>query len=101
MAMVQDTQGKRWKRPQVSRILARPTRVLWQEALLTDVCWRDVCPRWRRTYYVFVKYQHKPGGQTRYQHLHHRISEYPSPLEQTNKQTALVTAVSEQQQRIR
>ena len=44
MAMVQDTQGKRWKRPQVSRILARPTRVLWQEALLTDVCWRDVCP---------------------------------------------------------
>ena len=49
MAMVQDTQGKRWKRPQVSRILARPTRVLWQEALLTDVCWRDVCPRWRQS----------------------------------------------------
>jgi hypothetical protein len=38
MPMVQDTQGKRWKRPQVSRIPARPARVLWQEALLTGVC---------------------------------------------------------------
>jgi IS5 family transposase len=42
MAMVQDTQSKRWKRPQVSRIPARLARVLWQEALLTGVCWRDV-----------------------------------------------------------
>jgi hypothetical protein len=29
MAMVQDTQGKRWKSPQVNRIPARPARVLW------------------------------------------------------------------------
>jgi len=41
MAMVQDTQGKRWKRPQVNRIH------MWQEALLTGVWWRDVCPRGR------------------------------------------------------
>jgi hypothetical protein len=47
MAMVQDTQGKRWKR----RIPARPARVLSmapQEALLTSVCWLDVCPRGRQ-----------------------------------------------------
>jgi hypothetical protein len=50
--MVQDTQGKRWKRPQVSRIPARPARVLSQGALLTGVCWRDVCPRgrWREVW---------------------------------------------------
>ena len=43
MAMVQDTQGKRLKRPQVSRIPTRPARVLRQGALLTSVCWRESC----------------------------------------------------------
>jgi hypothetical protein len=42
VAMVQDTQGKRWKHTQVSRISTRPARVLWQEALLRDVCPRGV-----------------------------------------------------------
>ena len=57
MAMVQDTQGKRWKR----RIPARPARVLWQEALLTSVplasvCWLrfGVCPRERLVCFVHV-----------------------------------------------
>jgi hypothetical protein len=42
MPMVPDTQGKWWKRPKVSRIPAHPAHVLWQGALLTGVCWRDV-----------------------------------------------------------
>jgi hypothetical protein len=42
VAMVQDTQGKRRKRPKVSRVTAHPADVLWQEALLIG----GRVPRW-------------------------------------------------------